>query len=126
MPQTGSLLVRTFVSRAQIPVPGATAVVAVAGEDGHHQILAVRITDESGIAGPFELPAPDVSSSLSPNMAHPFSSYMLLVEHPNFELATFLDLQIFPGVQTIQDVPMVPLQTQGTGNGVTIVTPQPL
>lgn len=126
MPQIGSLIVRTFVSRAQIPISGATAVVAMARANGKHEILAIRITDESGIAGPFLLPAPDVSSSLSPDMDHPFSSYILLVEHPDFEIATFLDLQIFPGVQTVQDVPMVPLQTQGTGNGVTIVTPQPL
>ncbi|HIT32105.1 MAG TPA: hypothetical protein IAC25_04675 [Candidatus Enterenecus stercoripullorum] len=126
MAQTGSLLVRTFVSRAEIPIPGATAVVAVPTADGRQKILAVRITDESGIAGPFELPAPDVSSSLSPDLANPFSNYILLVEHPGYELATFLDLQIFPGVQTVQDIPMVPLETQGTGNGVTIVTPQPL
>lgn len=126
MPQTGTLLVRAFVSRAQIPVAGATAVVSTAGADGRQHILAVRITDESGIAGPFELPAPDVDSSLSPEMADPFSSYLLMVEHPGYELATFVGLQVFSGVQTLQDVPLVPLQTQGTGDGVTIVTPQPL
>ena len=125
MPQTGTLIVRTFVSRAQIPVPGATVVVArTAGQQ--QEILAVRITDESGIAGPIELPAPEVASSLSPDQVDPFSSYTLLVEHPGFEVATFLDLQVFPGVQTIQDVPLVPTQIQGTGDGVTTVTPQPL
>lgn len=126
MAQTGTLLVRTFLSRAQLPVPGATVVVAAAGAEGRQEILAVRITDESGIAGPFTLPAPDPSGSLSPDMEHPFSSYMLLVEHPGFELATFLDLQVFPGVQTVQDVPLVPLETQGMGDGITVVTPQPL
>lgn len=126
MPETGSLIVHTFVSRAQIPVAGATVVVAVPVPDGRHKVLAVRITDESGIAGPFQLPAPNISGSLSPDMPDPFSSYILLVEHPNFEPATFLDLQIFPGIQTVQDVPLVPLDTQGTGDGVTIVTPQPL
>ena len=125
MPQTGTLIVRTFVSRAQIPVPGATVVVArTVGQQ--QEILAVRITDESGIAGPIELPAPEVASSLSPDQVEPFSSYTLLVEHPGFEVATFLDLQVFPGVQTIQDVPLVPTQIQGTGDGVTTVTPQPL
>ena len=126
MSQTGSLIVRTFLSRAQLPVAGATAVVASAKEDGRHEILAVRITDESGIAGPFLLPAPEISSSLSPNQSGPFSSYTLLVEHPEYELAVYLDVQVFPGIQTIQDVHMVPAQTQGAGNGVTIVTPQPL
>lgn len=125
MPQTGTLIVRTFVSRAQIPVPGSTVVVArTVGQQ--QEILAVRITDESGIAGPIELPAPEVASSLSPDQVDPFSSYTLLVEHPGFEVATFLDLQVFPGVQTIQDVPLVPTQIQGTGDGVTTVTPQPL
>lgn len=126
MPQTGTLLVRTFVSRAQLPVSGATAIVAVASADGRHQILGVRITDESGLAGPFTLPAPDVSSSQAPNQDLPFSSYLLLVEHPDYEMAAFLDLQVFPGVQTVQDVPLVPRQSQGPGGGVTIVTPQPL
>ncbi len=126
MPQTGSLIVRVFLSRAQIPISGATAVVASAKEDGRHEIIAVRITDESGIAGPFELAAPDLDESLSPDKPDPFFNYMLLVEHPDYELATFLNLQVFPGVQTVQDVPMIPRDAQGSGSGVTTVTPQPL
>lgn len=126
MAQTGTLLVRVYVSRAQLPISGATVIVAAADGDGRHQILAVRITDDSGLAGPLTLPAPDTGASQSPGQPHPFSSYLLLVEHPEYEMAAFLDLQVFPGVQTIQDVAMVPRRAQGGGSGVTIVTPQPL
>ena len=52
-----------------------------------------------------------------------------MVEHPEYYLATFERLQVFPGVETVQNVPLVPLP-QPAGNDVTadpvVVTPQPL
>ena len=126
MEGTGTLLVRTFLSRAQFPVPGATAVVASAQPDGRYQLLAARITDESGLVGPFTLEAPEASVGLTPNGGIPFSNYLLMVEHPEYEMEVYLDLQVFPGIQTVQEVPMIPRQAQGAEEEITVVTPQPL
>ena len=80
MAQNGSLIVHVYASRAQLPIQGATVLVSQPDGQGRHQLLSVLITDESGVAGPISLPAPDVALSQSPGSPLPFSSYSLVVE----------------------------------------------
>ena len=129
MPQTGSLVVRTFTSQAQLPVSGATVIISSREQDGRRKVYSIQTTDESGGTKPFELEAPDEALSMSPGQAAPFSSYSLVVEHPEYFLATFEQLQVFPGVETVQNVPLVPLPQPAGGDDSAdpvIVTPQPL
>lgn len=129
MPQTGSLVVRVFTSLAQLPVSGATVIISSQEEDGRRKVYSIQTTDESGGTQPIQLDAPDQSLSESPGEAAPFSNYSLVVEHPEYYLATFEKLQVFPGIETVQNVPLVPLP-QPAGDDVTaapvVVTPQPL
>lgn len=130
MQPTGTLVVRTYLTRAQIPVRGATVIVASRMPDGRHQVISIQQTDESGMTAPVQLPAPEVGLGLKPDQPLPYSTYTLIVEHPNYELAVYEGLQVFPGVETIQTVPMIPLSidlsTEEEGSNVTTVTPQPL
>ena len=128
MAQSGTLIVRAFVSRAQLPVSGATVIVSVPDNTGKQKLLSISQTNESGVAGPVILEAPEVSGSLTPgNNGSAFSNYMLVVEHPNYQLALFENLQVFPGVETVQDVPLIPLSINGRNeSNLTTVTPQPL
>lgn len=128
MAESGSLIVRTFVSRAQLPVSDATVIVSVPSGDGRQKLLSIQRTNESGVAGPITLEAPDLSGSLTPgNNGSAFSSYTLVVEHPDYQLALYDKLQIFPGVETVQDVPLIPLSANGRNESdLTTVTPQPL
>ena len=88
-------------------------------------IKSILVTDESGVAGPITLPASD-SLGLTPGAPVPFTNYQLIVEHPNFQLAAFRDLQIFSDVETVQDVPLLPLSADSPDSNSTTVTPQPL
>lgn len=129
MAQNGSLIVRVFASRAQLPIQGATVLVSQRDDQGMHQLLSALITDESGIAGPISLPAPDLALSQSPGTPLPFSNYSLVVEHPGYQVAVFQDLQIFSGVETTQSVPLIPLsipESDSPRQQITQVTPQPL
>lgn len=129
MPQTGSLTVRAFTSQAQLPVAGATVIISGPSEDGRRNVLSIQTTDSSGATKPFQLEAPDLSLSESPGGAAPFSDYALVVEHPDYYLATFEKLQVFPGVETVQNVPLVPLPQPSNGDDFAspvVVTPQPL
>ena len=128
MAQTGILLVRTYVSNAQIPIPGATVIVSKPDGNGLQKLLSIQRTNESGVAPPITLEAPDPAGSLSPgNNGSAFSNYTLVVEHPDYQLALFDDLQIFPGVETIQDVPLIPLSpNERNESDLVTVTPQPL
>lgn len=129
MPQTGSLVVRAFTSQAQLPVSGATVIISSPSGDGRRKVLSIQTTDESGGTQPFRLEAPDKILSEGPGQAVPFSDYSLVVEHPEYYLATFDKLQVFPGVETVQNVPLVPLP-QPAGEDINaepvVVTPQPL
>ena len=126
MSQTGSLIVRTYVSQAQLPVPNATVIIYSIMQNDQKNLIAIRATNESGIAGPIELTAGD-SKGLTPDSPIPFTDYQLLVEHPDYQLAIFRDLQIFPGVQTLQDVALIPLSVpEGVDSNTTTVTPQTL
>lgn len=129
MAQTGSLIIRAFTSQAQLPVSGATVIISSPIEDGRRKVLSIQTTDESGGTQPVELEAPDLSFSESPGGAVPFSDYSLVIEHPDYYLATFEKLQVFPGVETVQNVPLVPLPQPAGDNSdaaPVVVTPQPL
>lgn len=129
MTQTGSLIVRVFASRAQLPIQGATVLVTQRDDQGRHQLISALITNESGLAGPISLPAPDMVLSQNPGTPLPFSSYSLVVEHPGYQVALFQDLQIFSGVETTQSVPLIPLsipEPDTPEQQITQVTPQPL
>ena len=129
MPQTGSLAVRVFTSLAQLPVSGATVIISSRAEDNRHNVFSIQTTDSSGATKTFPLDAPDLDFSLSPGGDTPFSSYSLVVEHPGYYLATFEKLQIFPGIETVQNVLLVPLPQPASGQNAAepvIVTPQQL
>ena len=130
MAQNGTLIVRAFLSNAQLPIPGATVIVSApsGGGDGRQKLLSIQLTNESGVAGPITLEAPDKSESITPgHNGTAFSNYTLIVEHPDYQLALYDNLQVFPGVETVQDVPMIPLSANGRNESdLTTVTPQPL
>ena len=129
MPQTGSLIVRVFTSQAQLPVSGATVIISSREEDNRHKVFSIQTTDSSGATKPFQLAAPDLAFSNEPGGSIPFSDYSLVVEHPEYYLATFEKLQVFPGIETVQNVPLTPLPQPAAGSSTAepvVVTPQPL
>lgn len=129
MPQTGSLIVRVFTSQAQLPISGATVIISSRAEDNRHNVYSIQTTDSSGSTKAFQLSAPDKALSDNPGGSDPFSNYSLVVEHPEYYLASFEKLQIFPGVETVQNVPLVPLPQPAAGTDSAepvVLTPQPL
>lgn len=91
--------------------PVAGAAIAVTGLlDGNRFMLASAVTDESGSAGPFEVPVPDVSYSLSPNSkVRPYALYDISVTAPGFFNARSVDVPVFSGTTSVQNFSMVPV-----------------
>ena len=56
--EQGSVLVRVYTSRAQIPVPDASVTLTRPTQDGRSDLIALRVTDESGLIQPISIPAP--------------------------------------------------------------------
>lgn len=110
MERTGSLLVRVVTSRAQLPVAGAAVVITTPDRTGKAAILAVLETDESGLAGPMLLPAPTTpTDGTTPGGPTPYAMYSLLVEYPGYEAAVVDGFQVFPNVQSVQTINLIPL-----------------
>ena len=112
MLDTGTLIVRVYVSQAQIPIEGATVVITGYNPEGKQDLISVQITDRSGLIQPVWIETPPLQESTSPEGVDggvPFSLCTIWAEHPGYAMLEMEGVQIFPGVETVQNVELVPL-----------------
>lgn len=119
MASNGSLIVRVTTSRAELPVAGASVVVTTLSENGKHVLNALMETDENGLTKPISLPTPETpTQGKDPGGPIPYSTYSLWVEHPRYQVAVVEDFQVFPGVESVQSITLVPLAGSTPYRGV--------
>ena len=110
MAQSGTLQVRVYTSQAEIPVVGATVIVAIRGTDGKYQLISLQETDDSGKIKPVRVDAPPASESTSPEqLEQPFTAVDVWVEHPGYEVMWLEQVQVFAGQTTQQQAELNPL-----------------
>ena len=113
MQATGTLSVRVFTSQAQIPLEGATVVVAAAGEEGKWKLLSIQNTDSSGKIRTITIDAPALGESTSPGglpgPGAPFALCSVWAEQPGYAMLQVGNVQVFPGVETVQNMELIPL-----------------
>ncbi|MBR3077627.1 MAG: spore cortex-lytic protein [Oscillospiraceae bacterium] len=119
MPSTGFLKVQTLTSRAELPVAGAVVSVSAARAGGGRELLNVQRTDESGMTELISVPTPELSNSLSPELPRGWTDVQIAASHPDFDGVVSRDVQIFPGVTTIQTLRLVPRGGMPTDLGET-------
>ena len=106
MPATGYIQVHAYESYAQLPLQDVS--VTISAVDG--TAIALRLTDRSGRIEPIPIIVPDRSESLSPDPPErPFAVVNLIARKRDYEQIFIDDLQIFAGVTTEQDLPLIPL-----------------
>ena len=82
--------------------------MSVTATDG--TAIALRLTDRSGRIDPIPIPVPDRSESLTPNPdERPFTTVNLTARLQDYEQIFIDDLQVFAGITTDQDLPLIPL-----------------
>lgn len=109
---SGTLTVRTYVSRAQLPIEGVTVVVTTDHPSGKQELISIQITDSSGRIQPVTIETPPTGESTSPMEAgqeEPFALCTVWAEHPDYVMLRVEGVQIFPGVETIQNLELLPL-----------------
>lgn len=113
MQATGTLSVRVYISQAQIPLEGATVVVAVPGEGGKWKLLSIQNTDSSGMIQAIQIdtPAPGESTSPGglPGNGAPCALCSVWAEQPGYMMLQMENVQVFPGVETVQNMELIPL-----------------
>lgn len=107
MPSIGYLQVRAFVSSARIPL----ANVAVSVQTPQGTLLAARLTNRSGMLDtPIPIEVPNRSAGLTPDTGVvPFTQVNLFARKEAYEQIGSENVQVFPGVITTQNLPMIPL-----------------
>ena len=110
MSAQGYLQVHVYTSRANLPLSGVSVAVSGRSENGGRTLFGFRFTDSSGNTDILRLSTPDLSDSLSPNQTVGFSDVDVAADLPGYERVLVEDVQIFPGITTLQDIQLLPLQ----------------
>ena len=112
MQEYGSIIAQIVTSAAQIPVAGATLTISRELPDGGQELLAVRMSDYDGFTEPFELPTPPASDSQTRQTAEvPYALVDLRTERTGYARVLVRGAQVFSGVQTLQQLVLIPTPT---------------
>ena len=128
MTSFGTVQTHVFASRANLPLAGAAVVVTRRTGPGRNELLAIRQTDSSGTTAPVSIPTPAANESLSPGQGSSFAYVDITADLPGYSQVIVRDVQVFPGVLTLQEIQMVPRDPQSglPGGQEFFVTPQNL
>ncbi|MBR5534883.1 MAG: spore cortex-lytic protein [Ruminiclostridium sp.] len=126
MADTGTLVVRVFTSRGELPVQDASISVTHQGTQGN-DLLALQTSGRSGTTAPITIPSPAPENSQRPDQPNPFALCDIWVERTGYHLLVVRGVQIFPGVTSFQSLPLIP---QNPADGMAVdtveITPQNL
>lgn len=111
MKNAGKLSVRVYASRAELPLEGATVMVTQQERDGRYRLLSVQVADSSGRVEPIIIPSPAREESIHPVAeGEPvFAVCSVWAEHPGYVMLQVNGVQVFPGVETVQEMELIPL-----------------
>ena len=113
MAYSGTLLTRVFTSRGELPVEDAAVSIVQRGPDGRQHLLNIQTSDRSGNTLPTIIETPSAQDSQSPGHQEPFSVCDIWVECRGYQLLLVKNVQIFPDITTIQNLPLIPLANTG-------------
>ena len=106
MPSTGYIRIHAYQSKALIPLKDVA--VAVTAADG--TAIALRLTDRNGLAGPIEVPVPDLAAGQTPDSGLiPFTAVNIYARLKGFEQIENENVQVFPDTVTLQNLELIPL-----------------
>ena len=112
MQEYGTVTAQIVTSAAQIPIPGATLTITQELPDGRQELLAVRMTNYDGFTEPFDVPTPPASDSQTRQTAEvPYALVDLRTERTGYDRVLVRGAQVFSGVQTLQQLVLIPTQT---------------
>ena len=123
MATSGTLVTRTFTGRGELPVAGVTISVVQRDPQGQMDLLSVLVSDANGDTVPVVIDTPHLDLSQSPGSAVPFAVVDIWADRQGFELLVIEDVQVFPGVTSLQELPLIP-KPEGSGrDGVSVEIP---
>lgn len=105
----GTVVVRLYTSSAMIPIQGAVVSFTQAQPNGEQALLAVRVTNFDGLTEPVAIQTPPSANSTHyPGSPQPYAAISILAGRRGFDRASAEAVQVFPGVETVQALPLIP------------------
>lgn len=108
----GALKVQVFMAGRAYPVSSSNVIIT--GKD--KKVYFDGFTDTNGAIPRLLLPAPKKQFSQSPQETPPYSQYDIFVSHPRFQSRKYLGVPVFAGVESIQNIQLLPLGTDEEDN----------
>lgn len=109
----GALKVQVFMANRAYPV--SSAHVIITGKK-NKKVYFDGYTNTNGVIGSILLPAPKKNFSQSPQEKPPYAQYDITVTHPKFQSRKYLGVPVFSGVESIQNIQLLPLGTDEEDN----------
>lgn len=94
----GYLQISVAAALRGLPVQNATVSVYGTMEESEADLLAVQVTNASGLTAEISLPAPLLANSLNPEVPNPYNNFYVRIVADKFVTRDKLPVQIFPGV----------------------------
>ena len=123
MATSGTLVTRTFTGRGEFPVAGVTVSVVQRDPRGQMDLLSVLVSDAGGDTVPIVIETPHLDLSQSPGNPIPYAVVDIWADRQGFELLVIEDVQIFPGVTSLQELPLIPRPESGGRGGASVEIP---
>jgi hypothetical protein len=127
MAEKGTLTFQVYAAQMALPIPNASVTVTASGTPTP-VLIAHRTTDENGKTSPIEFFTPDTALSTAPNEIRGYALADVRLSHPGYYDVIIRGIQVFPGINSLQQMEMIPLsefETDLTPRQYT-VTPQNL
>lgn len=116
---SGSISVQVTMANGAVPISGAKVTIS----DANGNVTESGITDQSGKIKWIKLPAPSLEYSQEPGLTVPYYTYNIRIEKPGFYTEEFLNVAVFPGIESIQGASLEPLDADALeGDRVITVT----
>lgn len=105
----GTLVVRVYTSKAMVPVSGAAVAVTQANGGRSEALLAVRLTNVDGYTEAISIETPIADGvTITQNGQQPYTTVNVTVEQVGYDRVLVENTQVFSGVQTVQEVQLIP------------------
>ena len=109
LPAQGFIQVHIYTSNANFPLEGASVSITQRMPDGGARLISFQTTDSSGNTRPIAVETPALANSQSPNQPSGFADLDVAADHPLYERVLVENVQVFPGVTTLQDIQLLPM-----------------
>ncbi|MEG0980010.1 MAG: hypothetical protein RSC30_07395 [Oscillospiraceae bacterium] len=106
-PRKGYIQVKTLTVRRTYPVEGAKVTVYITFDDKQKYIITSTSADSSGLTPLIALPATKKEEADNPNSINPYTSYTVVVEHPDFLPMYFYNVPVFENIISTQTAEMI-------------------